>query len=260
MPLLDHPRLSKTDRDWWAIQSAADRDFCRTAFRRAAEATAIGRIRGFLAKNPKAHVSVSWGKDSVTALHLARKADPGILAIHVTHPWLANPCAAAVRDAFLSEWPVPYIEHEITDESRFFAGMDEKYGEKRIEGIRAAESRVRRISAYVHGVDTGNVCRPLLDWSHRDVFLYHEAHSLPLGSVYAMSMDGSVSRERLRMDHLRGPDWEMEDACGTMEAIAWERRYFPEMWDVDREGRATKRADVSIYAQPDALDPSSHPG
>lgn len=241
MPLLDSPRLSATDRAFWALQARNDAQRGRSAAlaRKAQQAREL--IAEFLGKHPGAFVSVSWGKDSVVVAHLVRQVNPDVLLVHVTHPWLANPCALQVRDAFLAEWPMPYAEHLIKDERKYFKDVAAEFGDFGFRGIRAQESKTRRLSAYRFGEDTGKICRPVLWWKTHEIFAYHERHGLPLSPVYAMSRDGQDVREFIRTDHVLGPDHAMDDRILHERLLHWCRRYFPESWEVDAEGRSTKR-------------------
>ena len=76
--------------------------------------------------------------------------------------------------------------------------------ERRITGVRAAESQVRALSAATHGVSTETSCRPILRWSTSDVFAYLALHDLPVHPAYAQSMGGLWDREHLRVAPLGG--------------------------------------------------------
>ena len=215
--LLDSPRLTDADRAAWAILERGDRMRAARGARRlhVLAGRAQEAIRRHLATAP-AYVSMSWGKDSVTVAHLARGVDPTIPLVHGLLDGHENPESSRVAEEFLGRWPMPYEAVRCPPGDAWHRPIVDRYGLRRIMGIRATESGVRRLSAAVHGVATADVCRPILYWSTAAVFAYLALHDLPVHPSYAMSFGGRLDREYLRVDALGGepgggnarPDWE----------------------------------------------------
>lgn len=182
-----------------------------------------------------AYVGVSWGKDSVVVAHLARSVSPAVPLCWVTLPGADNPDCEAVRDEYLSRWPQPYHEVAappprveggwlVTGARR--AGYTRAHallGRRRILGIRADESKMRTLSAAVHGEATADVCRPILRWSAADVYAYLAHHDLPVHPAYAMSMGGTLDRDWLRVASIGGRRGAEHGRGWRRE---WERAYY----------------------------------
>lgn len=200
------------------------------------ERYAVKALRRFLADPSECYVSSSWGKDSVVIAHLARRVEDTLPVVHgawrqpyaeprvgkcgTIYDAAENPHNDDVRDDFLARWPMPYAEVECSQTQPWHAPIKAEFGPRRITGIRAQESGTRTMSAAVHGVATGNVCRPILNWSADDVFAYLAKYDLPIHPSYAMSYGGRLDRTWLRVDLIGG---------GTgvdMGRREWERRYY----------------------------------
>ncbi len=240
MPLISSDRLTREDLDAW---DALWRHDCRRA-----RGGRIGdlherackEVRRYLADGD-AWCSVSWGKDSVVAAAIVAMVEPTARVVHVRMERAENPDSARVRDAFLTLYPrlrydevvVPWpgmvgdvIAWEaigVRTHSDFFRAATERHGERRIGGIRAAESSGRRRSARVHGMSTDRSCRPLLMWNDLDVFAYLAAFDLPVHPAYAMTMRGTLERSTLRVDIIGDEPGEMNGRR------AWEANYYPDV-------------------------------
>lgn len=226
--LIPSPRHTPDDLAAWAEWEAADRA-SHSANRADAAAGVVGR---FLADG-RAYCAVSWGKDSTALADVVLRVDSGVPLVWVRVVPIANPDCVAVRDAFLAAHPdANYHEIEVsctwgggtwhatgTLETGFRRAV-ERFGPRRLSGVRAAESAQRAISARVHGTGTGVSCRPLLRWSAGDVFAYLEWRALPVHSAYAMTGGGRWDRSRLRVSSLGG---RRGDGAGRAE---WEREYY----------------------------------
>lgn len=220
--LLDHPRHSQQDLRTWAIWEAGDARYgrIRCGHLRALSSKARQAISRFLQKSD-AYVSVSWGKDSVVVAHLARQVDPTLPLVHATFGARTNPDCERVADEFLGGWPMPYYAIDCPWVDSWYRPIQEAHGDRRIMGIRSEESGTRKLSSRVHGLSTSNVCRPILHWTLSDVMSYLYVHDLPIHPAYAMTMDGRLRREGLRVDAIG-------DEPGAERGRSdWERRYYP---------------------------------
>lgn len=211
--LIDSPRLTDADRAAWPVLAMRYRQPRWLVEQRAREAR--NRILRFAAEG-SCHVGVSWGKDSVVVAHLARAVDADIPLVWVRLGEADNPDCAAVRTAYLCEWPSNYAEVEappatyvdgslVTGARRGgYALAEEQFGDRRITGIRAQESSTRAMSAAVHGVATDRSCRPILHWTTAEVFAHLLHYDLPIHPAYAMTMGGQLDMERLRVASIGG--------------------------------------------------------
>lgn len=124
------------------------------------------------------------------------------------------------------ESPVPLALTRLQAEaiaSRNFLSTCKEYQEsrgRRILGVRADESHVRRMKMRRWGLATTNSCTPLGWWTCADVFGFLAVRNLPVSPVYAMLGGGRWPREQLRTDALLG---ERGDGAGRLE---WEQEYY----------------------------------
>jgi phosphoadenosine phosphosulfate reductase len=199
------------------------------------EERAIEIIKSFTSEG-RYYISVSWGKDSTTLLHLAwRVKRCAVVASFVRDP--SSKLAiydfnnSFVRDVFFSEYKLPlYVEvvypetgkpEKLKTMRRFTDYLGFK---KKLLGIRANESGERKLSAKMIGVQTEYTCRPLLGWSTQDVFSYLAKYKLPVHPVYGMLGGGRYERDRLRVDGA------INGEGGTSHGRAeWEREYYPDI-------------------------------
>ena len=167
------------------------------------------------------YVSISWGKDSTVLAHLmwsifGASGPPAF--------WHARPArmpeTEMVEQQFLSQFAIPYqrLESDKANASKDYAQMAGT--DRHILGVRAEESGVRAISARVHGPISRNSCRPLLWWTHLDIFGYLQGNALPIHPVYGMLGGGRWSRERLRVEVLGGKE------AVQFGRAEWEREYY----------------------------------
>lgn len=231
--LIDSPRLRPGDREAWAQASAGDLVHAATSrFLDRVDDAAMAIVQ--FARRP-CYAGVSWGKDSVVVAHLVATYAPHVPLVWVRVEPIFSPECLAVRDSFLARHPATY--EEITIRCRIDAageahatgtlerGMREaarRFGDRHISGVRAAESAQREKRVRRFGVATDRACAPLSRWSGAEVFAYLALHDLPIHPAYAMSLGGSLDRERLRVSSLGG-----KRGTGTGRA-EWERTYYPE--------------------------------
>lgn len=231
------PQHTQTDLALWGKWEKADRVHAMTSRFRSHVDQSLEIIREYL-KDSTAYVGVSWGKDSVVVADLALRVDPSLRLVHI-HTGRNTPLGALVEDAFLSERP--HCTYAVVDMSpakvgakphadmrtdwRDYEGFKEAsklYGSRRITGVRADESSLRKLSVRVHGASTGKSCRPLAYWSGQDIWAYMHLRELPSHPVYAMTRGGTYDRDRIRVGNLGG---DMGSGHGRKE---WELHYFPE--------------------------------
>ncbi len=178
------------------------------------------------------YAGVSWGKDSTVLAHLIATSKLSIPVVwHRIEP-IKSPECEAVRDHFLRQWPLHY--HEITRwcvrgqncwhatgtlESAA-AEAETRFGKRRILGIRADESRERRLTCLINGTSSKLSCRPLAWWSVQDIFSYLAQHDLPIHPAYAMLGGGRYEREWVRVASLGG-----ERGRGMHRGV-WEQEYY----------------------------------
>lgn len=177
------------------------------AFRRKVEsATAI--LTEAIAIAP-AYVAISWGKDSIVTLHLAQSVDPNIEAIHLcleSRPFLDNydEVIATYRDRF----GLPNYRDITLNEDNFIpnAGLTRLFNaltpNNPIMGVRAEESKHRRISIHTYGpihryASTGRIRTfPIHNWTATDVWAYAIAHNLPMLNAYDRLEETGIAHRR----------------------------------------------------------------
>lgn len=229
MALVDSHRLTPEDREVWARRVVADPVFARLPAHARRVARSLEALRAFVAAGP-CYAGVSWGKDSMVIAHMVASECPTVPLVWVRVRGQGNPDCPAVRDAFLAAHPgLEYHEIQVdpTPDARpgqtsaaGFRIAAERFGDRHISGVRAAESRGRTMRMRVHGESTGRTCAPIGWWPTADVWAYLHAHDLPVHPAYAMSMRGALDRDHLRVAHIGG---ERGTGRGRRE---WERMYY----------------------------------
>lgn len=248
--LIDSPRLTEADRKVWARYEYFDARLARSPRLAEMEDEARATIEQFAATGP-CIASISWGKDSVVVAHLVATstvADRVPLMFARARHW-ETPEVDQVRDTFLAAYPhVTYEEREYVfrvpmrgEEGEGTLSQDaltEVLPRRYISGVRAEESRIRRISILHRGEITKNTCRPIGRWRSTDVFAYLHKYDLPIHPVYAMSMGGAWQRDWLRV-HALGFAPRLSPAWGAMDLHAWEQAYYADVIEAAQRARAT---------------------
>jgi len=228
MPLLHSDRITRDDLRLWREHEAADMIHAETLGCKIE--AALECVRKFA--HDDCYAGVSWGKDSTVLAHLVAISGHSLPLVWCRIEPIKNPDCDAVRDEFLRHWKCDY--HEIErwcerDESGWHATgtlesaaaeAAERFGPRRILGIRADESGSRRLTCLVNGIASASSCRPLAWWTAQDVMAYLAKYDLPVHPVYAMLGGGRYQRERLRVASLGGS---RGDGAGRAE---WEREYY----------------------------------
>lgn len=188
-----------------------------------------------IASHPDFALSTSWGKDSVSMLHLAAQINPNLKIINARYP---NPAERfndmdRIRDLVLSRDDMSGViyrevdtpgEWEMYERAGGFAealnkeqkaaakwwkdNFTENMGAAMKElgcngvflGLRAEESHARRMNVFVHGDDYQRkdglqVALPIAHWTGRQVWAYLIKHDLPWLKIYDTAFCG---RERAR--------------------------------------------------------------
>lgn len=246
MALIRVPKHRPEDLAAWARWEREDAAWARTEAFRARCREALDEIAVFAARGP-CYAAVSWGKDSTVIAHLvwSLREERGVEVPLIWIRWDAspNPHCPAVRDAFLSRWPMPYREQPAVWDGigdpevvwrEALARAGRRYRGRWIGGMRADEScgRARRMK---RGLSLGKSCQPLGHWTASDVFAYLFAHDLPVHPAYAMTFGGSLDRGRIRVAALlrsetrRDPaSWrvELEERGTGLGRAEWEAAYY----------------------------------
>lgn len=226
--LIKSPRHTQADLWHWLEISDGDSAWGKSPKVRQKAEQSIAEIRRFAAEGP-CYTGVSWGKDSCVLAHLVSIASPKIPLVWVRWPVFDNPDSCSVCKAFPGISNMPYREvlspDMDNDDGRigFAMAVDVAGTNRRITGLRAQESRTRKVSMSHIGLSTDRSCRPLGWWTAADVFGYLAANRLPVHPVYAMNGGGRWAREQIRVDSLGG---ERGNCIGRAE---WEREYYSDV-------------------------------
>jgi phosphoadenosine phosphosulfate reductase len=226
-------RHTKKDIDTWDKYEKADLIHYENTDMETRERKAIEAIQGYADDNT--YISVSWGRDSITALHLCYRAK---IKVKIVSFVLSKNCVKtiydynldAVRDKYFALFgKADYSEIEYNPEANLRKmPLMRKYskGKKRITGVRKDESGIRKKSAKQHGVATPTSCRPIIYWKHQDVFAYIAKYGLPLHPSYGMTGGGRYDRFAIRVDGAFG------GPGGTTHGReTWEREYYQDEYN-----------------------------
>lgn len=241
MSLIITDRHTERDLAHWRICEQED-DLHAQRLRAKLEAKAeraMDELRAFIERMGCGYLSVSWGKDSVIVAWLLHQIGADYPAVWVRCREWENPDCLLVRDAFLARFPLPrYEEIEVGREHdriediaiavhrNGFAEAARRHGEAYVSGVRADESKVRRISIGHRGLTTKRTCRPIGHWSTIEVFAFSRLHDLPLHPAYGYTMGGVYDRMHLRTATLGGSKGQEH---GRAE---WERAYYGVRYEV----------------------------
>lgn len=254
--LIDSPRITDRDRAHWARMEHYDQALAADpALDRLAD-QGRAAVREFVDRHgDRAYVSVSWGKDSVVAAHLALQAAPQTRLVWVRSRHFEMPECDQVRDAFLALHPgarYEEIEVELRNPKRGEPGYDTRHLDPHadhqdvlkeqltgpyISGVRAEESRTRRISVAHRGLVTAGTCRPIGRWETTHVYAYLHREDLPVHPAYAMTAGGHYDRRWLRV-HPLGSAPPPRSAVHGGDHAAWEDLYYADVLARARAARA----------------------
>jgi 3'-phosphoadenosine 5'-phosphosulfate sulfotransferase (PAPS reductase)/FAD synthetase len=167
-------------------------------------------IRAMLDRAPASYVALSWGKQSSVLAHLIYAINstiPGVFWRGAETDIIAD--FNAVRDAFLTAWPMPYQEefcdYDFKQQARewsrehqmqgVFIGMVSDESKKRRYALGKAETH--NIFAYADGFLRS--C-PLKTWSNLDIASYVATHKLPMLSIYRRYGFDARTSARIKRD------------------------------------------------------------
>lgn len=227
-----------TTDDWeiWRSRARADDVWARTRVHARRVQAASLALQRFCDGTP-GYIGVSWGKDSCALLLMALRLGIEWPVVHVDLDPVRNPDCAVVRDAWLTLFPELRARYnEITircspkastgrydTNAAYAAGFRlarQRFGARRLSGVRAEESSVRGVTVARLGLgdSAANTGRPLGRWTHEDVFAFLREY--PLAPAYPCTMSGAYERGRVRVNNLWGLYGE---GHGRRE---WELRYY----------------------------------
>jgi phosphoadenosine phosphosulfate reductase len=238
--LLYSARHRPADRAHWEQLEEVDHVRAKRLIRSGKDLQAIDAIMAF-AERDGCYASVSWGKDSTVLAHLVWRANQqgADIPLGWMRGWWANPDCDLVRDVFLAQHRIEYdqidVENYDLSDEQWWRMAAKRWCPRHITGIRADESRVRRIRVSM-GIETRYTCAPLGHWTGEDVFAYLAHFELPVHPAYACGRGGQMERERLRVDMLgeeRGRGFGREE---------WEREYYSQEMSVIKARLAQERA------------------
>lgn len=256
MPLIPSPRLSGADRAWWERMEHYDDALSQDPALGRLEAQGRAAVAEFAAAGNDWSVSTSWGKDSVVAAHIALLEVPDARLVWARARHVETPECEDVRDAFLAAHPrarYEEVEYEFRVPLRGEPGFEtaapqdalgESLSGRYVSGVRAEESRIRRMSIGHRGLVTRNTCRPIGRWDAMHVFAYLHREDLPVHPAYAMTVGGRHDRRWLRVHPLCCAPPPMSAVYGT-DSAEWEDQYYGDVIRAAREARAHLWQDAS---------------
>lgn len=250
--LIESGRLTGRDRAHWERLEHYDDALSRDPRLDRLESEGRAAVAEFAAAGDFT-VSVSWGKDSVVAAHVALLAVPDARLVWARAEHVETPECKTVRDAFLAAHPRARYEertyrfrvplrgepgHETAPgQDALGEVLDGRY----VSGLRAEESRVRRISIGHRGLVTPRTCRPIGRWDATHIFAYLYREDLPVHPAYAMTAGGHYDRRWLRVHPLLTAAPPRSAVHGGDHA-AWEDLYYSDVIAAAREARAQEVA------------------
>src|SRR5690606_11646040 len=246
--LIDSPRLTPRDRDHWARLEHFDDALSHDPDLDRLEARGRAAVEQF-AQGGDWYVSVSWGKDSVAAAHIALQVNPRAVLRWARARHVEMPECEAVRDAFLRMHPearYEEIEYVFRVPLRFEPGHDTAPSQDElhvtltgsyVSRLRAHEPSMRRNCIGHRGLVTSTTCRPIAHWDATHVFAYLHKHDLPVHPAYAMSMGGYYDRRWLRV-HPLGTAAPPASAVYRRDHAAWEELYYGDVLKTAQAARA----------------------
>lgn len=229
--LIASSRHRPGDVEAWEVASTHDLAWAALpAFRERVETAEMEVVR--FCREP-CYASVSWGKDSTVLADMVARVAPHVPLVHIAVEPIANPDCQLVRDVFMATHPCIYDEvtvhcrldangaHARGTLERGFAEARGRYGGRYVSGIRASESAGREWRRRSYSGD--GACAPLIGWSAADVWAYLADRDLPVHPAYAMTLEGALDRDRLRVSSIGG-------RRGTgMGRRHWEEAYYPDV-------------------------------
>lgn len=186
--LVHSDRVTSRDMEVWQRLERYDAKLAAGLDQR--EEQALQVIRDF-ADAGECYATTSWGKDSTVVVDLIGRTGLDIPIIQLAIDGYELPGTTQVRDIMLDRHPhLTYDEltlppqpnrwwdTETVKRSKYDADIgwrliSRRYGQRRMTGIRAEESRLRTMVQQRWGDASGNAGRPIGRWLATDVFAEH---------------------------------------------------------------------------------------
>ena len=242
--LIPSERISPQDLSVWEERVRYDAVLGASTSMRERTSRAHQTINDFAAGGC-CYASVSWGKDSTVLAHLVVTSGAKIPLVYVRMRGWENPDCLLVRDRFLGEYKADYHEFFVDGGMRWwddpddsspdfsqkhsktvrkqFAEAEKMFGTRHISGVRAEESKTRRIAQARWGDAGPSACRPLGRWKAVEIFAYLHLHDLPVHPAYAMSWGGALDRCWIRVSPIGGI------SSAHRQRADWEQHYYPDI-------------------------------
>ena len=235
--LIESDRLTDADRYHWYQMLELDELHSRTGMYKTHVKLTMEIIVKFIEKNLNYYVAVSWGKDSVVLAHMFHFASAKCKYYYLHNIFRETEGCLAVRNEFLSRYPIEYEEivynYAEADETYFdLKGRPAKWYNIRkglhkkhdihVTGVRSDESAERRMRFKYFGLETEKTFAPFMHMEARDIFAYLLVNDLPTHPNYAMTGGGRWDKYRIRVSalgHERG---------AGIGRTNWETEYYPD--------------------------------
>jgi phosphoadenosine phosphosulfate reductase len=207
----------------------------------------IERIKKFADENDENtyYVGVSWGKDSIVLSHMIYNIGVSPINIYIRQLDNENPHNKDVRDNFLKLFNINYYEesysYKTTPDQTYFKNgkpnkwyyilnqLNKKYN-KRITGLRKDESAKRKFRFDVFGDESLNSFTPFENFLVADIFGYMYENNLPIHPNYAMTINGLIDRNRLRVAAIGN-----NEGDGMFRKL-WEKTYYQDILNRNAKG------------------------
>jgi phosphoadenosine phosphosulfate reductase len=157
-------------------------------------------IKEAVEKYPRIAVAVSWGKDSMVILHLARQIKPDIAVFTVVTPFKPKE-TLEFKDRIIKEWNLNIKEYQ--SKAKIIPGLWETNPDEccHIFKVEPTKEAVKDLDAWIAGLrksegrtrvdykeieKRGNLVKinPILEWSELDIWRYSALYGVPQNPLY----------------------------------------------------------------------------
>lgn len=150
---------------------------------------------------PKIAIFCSFGKDSITTLHLCRQIKPNIQVVSIMTPYKFKE-TFAYKDYITALWQLniktykreinPLIEPRTEECCDYYKVTPAKQAVEElglkawISGMRATEGETRRnIPIYQEDIGLMKI-NPILDFTETEIYIYHLMNGIPIHPLYTL--------------------------------------------------------------------------